>query len=75
VDVPTAFYRIILDEEDGQLRALAFIAPQTVTGNEPLSQFLSSVREIERQTGLDFYADLPKEVQDRVETVKAERLW
>lgn len=75
VDVPTAFYRIILDEENGQPRVLAFLAPQTITGNEPLSQFLSSVREIERQTGLDFYPELPKEVQDRMETVKAERLW
>ena len=75
VDVPTAFYRIILDEEHGQPRVLAFITPQTVTGHEPLAQFLTSVREIERQTGLDFYPDLPKEVQDRMETVKVERLW
>ena len=75
VDVPTAFYRIILDEENGQPRVLAFIAPQTVTGHEPLAQFLTSVREIERQTGLDFYPELPKEVQDRMETVKVGRLW
>ena len=75
VDVPTAFYRIILDEENGQPRVLAFIAPQTVTGQEPLSQFLTSVREIERQTGLNFYPDLPKEMQDGLETVKVERLW
>ena len=75
VDVPTAFYRIILDEENGQPRVLAFIAPQTVTGHEPLAQFLTSVREIERQTGLDFYPELPKEVQDRFETPRAERLW
>ncbi|MBM4257406.1 MAG: DNA/RNA non-specific endonuclease, partial [Deltaproteobacteria bacterium] len=46
VDVPTAFYRIILDEENGQLRALAFIAPQTVTGNEPLSQRPVEVRRV-----------------------------
>jgi len=50
-------------------------APRTVTGNEPLSQFLSSVRRIERQTGLNFYPELPKEVQERLETGKAERLW
>ena len=75
VDVPTAFYRIILDEESGQPRVLAFLAPQTVTGNEPLSQFLTSVREIERQTGLDFYAELPREVQDKLEPPRAERLW
>ena len=75
VDVPTAFYRIILDEENGQPRVLAFIAPQTVTGHEPLAQFLTSVRKIEQQTGLDFYPELTKEVQDRMESTKAERLW
>ena len=75
VDVQTAFFRIILDEENGQPRVLAFIAPQTVTGHEPLAQFLTSVREIERQTGLDFYSELSKDVQDRMETVKAARFW
>ncbi len=75
VDVPTACFRIILDEENGQPRVLAFLTPQTVTGHEPLAQFLTTVREIERETGLDFYPELPKEVQDRMETVKVERLW
>ena len=46
-----------------------------MTGHEPLTQFLTSVREIEQQTGLDFFAELPKDVQDRMETAKAERLW
>jgi len=75
VDVPAAFYRIILDEENGQLRALAFIAPQTATGQEPLTAFLASVRDVGTQTGLDFHPALSKEVQDRVKTVRAERLW
>lgn len=75
VDVPTAFYRIILDEENDRPRVLAFIAPQTVTGHEPLAQFLTTVREIERQAGLDFYPELPKEAQDRMEVAKAVRLW
>ena len=75
VDIPTAFYRIILDEENGQPRVLAFIAPQTVTGHEPLAQFLTSVQEIERQTGLDFFAELPREAQDKIESAKAARLW
>ncbi len=75
VEIPDAFYRIILDEENGAPRVLAFLAPQTITGKEPLAQFLISVREVERQTGLDFYPELPKEVQDRMESAKAERLW
>lgn len=75
VEIPDAFYRIILDEENGQPRVLAFLAPQTVTGNERLSQLLTSVREVERQTGLDFFPELPKVVQKRIEAVGSQRLW
>jgi endonuclease G len=75
VEIPSACFRILLDEESGQPRVLAFIAPQTVTGHEPLTQFLTSVREIEHQTHLDFFPELPKEVQERMETTRAERLW
>ena len=45
------------------------------TGHEPLTQFLTSVREIEHKTHLDFFPELPKAVQDRMESVKAGRLW
>ena len=65
----------MLDEEHGQLRVLAFIAPRTATGHEPLAQFLTSVREVEQQTGLDFFLELPPEVQDRMEVGRADRLW
>jgi endonuclease G len=75
VEVPAAFYRIILDEESGQPRALAFIAPQTATGRESLEAFLVSVRDVESKTHLDFFPDLPREVQERMEAGKAERLW
>lgn len=75
VEVPAAFYRILLDEENGQPRALAFIAPQTATGRETLDAFLASVRDVEAQTGLDFHPALPKEAQDRLEAPRAARLW
>jgi len=45
------------------------------TPQEPLTAFLASVRDVETQTGLDFHPALSKEVQDRVKTVRAERLW
>jgi hypothetical protein len=43
---------------------LAFIMPQEVAGDEALGGFLTSVDEVERQTGLDFLADLPDDVED-----------
>lgn len=53
VEVPTAFYRIWFDAR--AQRALGFSVPQTVCGDEPLSDFLVSVDAIEQQTGLDFF--------------------
>lgn len=58
VAVPTAFYRIWLDVEQGAPQALAFIVPQDVCGTEPLSRYLASVDEIERRSGLDFFHEL-----------------
>lgn len=75
VDVPEACYKIIVDEENGRVRVLAFIIPQTVTGNEDAARFLTSVDEVEKETGLDFMSDLPDEVENRVEAEKAERMW
>jgi endonuclease G len=70
VDIPTALYKIIVDEEDGRVRVLAFIIPQTVTEKERLAQFLTSVDEVEKETGLDFLSELPDEVENRVEAEK-----
>ena len=59
VPVPDAFYRIWLDVRGDQAAALGFVVPQRVCGDEPLSQFLVTVDEIERRTGLDFFHELP----------------
>ncbi len=54
---------------------LAFVMPQDATGSEKLGLFLTSVRKIEDETGLDFLNELPREMQDRVETVQAPQMW
>lgn len=59
IALPEAFYRVWLDLREGQPWALAFLVPQSVCGNEPLSQFLATVDEVERRTGLDFFTELP----------------
>lgn len=59
IALPEAFYRVWLDLRDGQPWAMAFLVPQSVCGNEPLSQFLATVDEVERRTGLDFFSELP----------------
>lgn len=75
VAVPTACFKILVRESNGQPSTLAFVIPQTVTGNEQPAMFLTSVDEIEKETGLDFFSDLPDDVENRMEGVTASRVW
>lgn len=75
VKIPEACYKILIDEHPQGLRALGFIIPQNVSGNEDPEQFLVSIREIEQRTGLNFLSALPEDVQDAIETWTPRRVW
>ena len=75
VDVPRAFFKILVDEVAGKPRMLAFIMPQGVKGDEKPRAFLTSVQEIEKETGLDFFSDLPKEEEQKLEAETARDMW
>ncbi|MCM2130149.1 DNA/RNA non-specific endonuclease [Larsenimonas rhizosphaerae] len=65
IEVPDAFYKILIvpGSVGNPPKALAFILPQTVKGNEPLDRFVVSIDEVERRTGLDFFSDLPDAIE------------
>ena len=75
IALPEAFFRIWLDLRDGAPAALAFLVPQTVCGSEPLSQFLTTVDEVERRTGLDFFPELPDAQEEALESARATAGW
>ncbi|WP_346795395.1 DNA/RNA non-specific endonuclease [Halomonas sp. Bachu 37] len=68
VEVPVAFYKIIVVPHDETPKALAFIMPQDVRGNEPLDDFLVSIDEIEARTGLNFFPRLMDELERQLES-------
>lgn len=75
IPVPDAFFRIWLDVREGVPQALAFIVPQDTCGSEPLSQYRVSVDEVERRTGLDFFAALPDEREALLERDRTSGGW
>lgn len=76
VAIPEAYYRIWLDEtEDGSLRAIAFVVPQDVRGDEPLDRYAVTVQDVEDRTGLDFFPDLEDGVEERMENVAMPSYW
>lgn len=75
VEIPDAFFKIIVDEVSGKLRVLAFVIGQDVTGQERFSQFLTSVDQVEKETGLDFLAELEDGLEDRIEGRTEGSIW
>jgi endonuclease G len=75
VQVPEWNYKIHLAQKAGQWYALAFLVEQGVQGNEPLSQYVSTIAEIEQKTGLSFLSQFPTETQKRLLASKADPIW
>jgi endonuclease G, mitochondrial len=77
VEIPDAFYKIYITEAkvNQPSKVLAFLVPQTVKGNEPLSQFVTNIDTIEAQTGLDFFRDLEDSVENQLEASITPDAW
>lgn len=75
VEIPDAFYKIVLDEKDGKPRMIAFVIQQEVKGNESLPDYLTSVDSVEKLTGLDFFSELENELENQLEAEKPNGLW
>jgi endonuclease G len=73
--VPDAFYQIIVKEENSQPNALAFIIPQEVGSHSKPEDYLTSISEIERVTGIHFFYQLPKQVESNLESSKPKVVW
>lgn len=76
VAIPEAFYCIVVDKtESGDFRALALIMNQNVSGKRKLADFVTTIRSIERKTGLDFFSAMPDAIEEKMENSTPEREW
>ena len=66
VVVPEAFFKVVLCME-GTPKAIGFIY-KNGDGNRPKGDYVNSVDEVERITGIDFFPALPDEVENKVES-------
>lgn len=76
VEIPDAFYKIYVGvSKNKEAKTLAFIMPQNVKGNESFMKFVSTIDEVEKQTGLDFLAKLDDKIEDKLEKSKETTAW
>lgn len=78
VEVPDAFFKILAAPtggEHGEPIMLAFVVPQTVKGNESLSRFVTTVNNVEKLSGFDFFPKMPQPQQQKLETTLNPDTW
>jgi endonuclease G len=76
--VPDAFWMVVseYDETARGIRAIAYVIPHEEKWRDAeLTRYVVSVRKVEELTGLDFFPNLPKPAQDRLESTAAPRAW
>lgn len=65
VAIPSADYKIVMDP--ARLQAIAFIMPQEEVPISQIADYRVSVRQVEEQTQLNFFIDMPEEQQETLE--------
>ncbi len=73
--IPEACFMILVDESDHRVRTLAFLFPAEPIADTDLADYLTTIDEIERRTGLDFLAALPDDAEAELESRPASRVW
>ena len=74
VAVPQYFYKIILDYDGAETKAIAFLMPHEKS-DKGLYQFVTSIDEIEMLTGIDFFSELPDNIENEIEKSSSYRNW
>lgn len=75
VKVPSHNFKIVITEIDGEFNMKAFLVHQEVEGSEPHEPYLTTVRELERLTGLNFNPLFEESFADSVENIQAVTMW
>ncbi|MFK7811814.1 MAG: DNA/RNA non-specific endonuclease [Maribacter sp.] len=67
VDVPRYYFKILAKGALNNLKALAFLM-ENRPSSKSIEKFVVTIDEIEKRTGIDFFKELPDEVENRLES-------
>lgn len=74
IAVPSAFYKVFLRKTHKGWTSIGFIMPNQA-GNRPLMTYMLTVDEVEEQTGIDFFYNLPDSIESQVESTYSVADW
>ncbi len=75
IEIPDSFFKMVIDNDNGKPKVLAFVMPQEVKHKSKLVDYLVSVNKIEELTGLDFMAEVDDSIESQIESETARKIW
>ncbi len=82
IPIPEAFYCILVrpfqydHSVPSNSQYLSFIFPQNLEHKQKIDlSFVASINDIEARTGLNFFPNFSKHYENKVENIKADKLW
>ena len=74
VSIPDQFFKVLIDNNSGKPRVLAFLMPHK-DSNKPLYEFVVSVDDLEQLTGIDFFPGLEDALENKLESSSSYKAW
>ena len=74
IAIPKAFYKIFVVPGEHP-KALAFIMPQSAKPRDSLLKYVTTIDAVEKQTGIDFFWQLPDDIENQLEKSKNSQAW
>jgi endonuclease G len=74
LSIPEYYYKIFIDLYGPEYKAIAFIMPNKKI-DDPIMNYVVSIDEIEKKTGIDFFPSLDDSLEDRLEKKSIVEEW
>jgi len=74
VSVPEYYYKIILDIQQPEIKAIAFLM-KNEKSDKGLNSFVVTIDSVEKLTGLDFFPTMPDEMENALEGAVMTAYW
>jgi endonuclease G, mitochondrial len=74
VTIPKRYFKIVMDLQGAERKGLAFIM-QNGVNEYPVVSYATTINEVERLTGIDFFASLPDDEEERLEAMGTVAPW
>ncbi len=75
IPIPNLFYKIIIRHQDQTYKAISFILPNVSTPINGLQNYICTIDSVEKITSLDFFSDLPDNLEEQFESVINTKDW